>query len=173
MMMIFLSPVVPKSISKRNPDDEALRPFFGWLFASIIQKDFEHTTQYAHIPCGILIKRTFKSPNPALNVTRRNESVACDIVYADTTAVFDGSSSAVIFVGVDTQVTDVYGIKTDKQLVNTLEDNIIHRGAPNKHISDRAQDIISNRIVDILHNLCIGSWQSEPYQQQQDPAERR
>jgi hypothetical protein len=39
-------------------------------------------------------------------------------------------TAAVIFVGVNTQVTDVYGIKTDKQFVNTLEDNIIQRGAP-------------------------------------------
>jgi hypothetical protein len=129
---VFVSPVVPKSISRRNPDYKALRPFFGWLSVSIIRKTFEHTTQYACIPCGTLLQRTFKSPNPALHVTRRNESVACDIVYADTAAVFDGSTSAVIFVGADTQVTDVYIIKTDKQFVNTLEDNIIHRGSPNK-----------------------------------------
>ena len=119
------------------------------------------------------MKRTFKSPNPALNVTRRNEPVACDIVYADTPAVHDGSTAAVIFVGVETQVTDVYGIKTDKQFVNTLEDNIVQRGAPNKLISDRAQVIISNKVVDILRTLCITSWQSEPHQQQQNHAERR
>ena len=165
--------VIPKTISKRPPDYAALRPFFGWLSPKLIQKTFENTTQYARIPCGTMLKRTFKSPNPALNVTRRNEAVACDIVYADTPAIHDGSTSAVIFVGVDTQVTDVYGIKTDKQFVNTLEDNIIQRGAPNKLISDRAQVIISNKIVDILRTLCIGSWQSEPHQQQQNPAERR
>ena len=159
--------VVPKTISKRTPNYAALRPLFGWLSPTIIQKTFENTTQYARIPCGTLLKRTFKSPNPALNVTRRNEPVACDIVYADTPAINDGSTSAVIFVGVDTQVTDVYGIKTDKQFVNTLEDNIIQRGAPNKLISDRAQVLVSNKIVDILCTLCIASWQSESHQQQQ------
>jgi hypothetical protein len=169
-----LDPIaIPKHIHKRSPDYGTLRPFFGWLSPDIIQKTFENTTQYARIPSGTLLKRTFKSPNPALNVTRRNEAVACDIVYADTPAIHDGSTSAVIFVGVETQVTDVYGIKTDKQFVNTLEDNIIQRGAPNKLISDRAQVLISNKVVDILRNLCIGSWQSEPHQQQQNPAERR
>ena len=163
--------IVPKITSNHTPDYASLWPLFGWLSPKIIQKTFENTTQYARIPCGTLLKRTFKSPNPALNVTRRNELVACDIVYADTPAVHDGSTAAVIFVGVDTQVTDVYGIKTDKQFVNTLEDNIIHRGAPNKLISDRAQVFISNKIVDILCTLCIGSWQSEPHQQQQNPAE--
>jgi hypothetical protein len=34
--------------------------------------------------------------------------VACDINYADF------SVAAVLFVGIDSQVTDVYGIKTDK-----------------------------------------------------------
>jgi hypothetical protein len=87
-------------------------------------------------------------------------------VNADTGAVSDGSTSAVIFVGVDTQFTDVYGIKTYKQFVNTLEDNIIHNGAPNKLISDRNQVIISYLIVDILRNLCIVSQQSDPHQQQ-------
>jgi hypothetical protein len=55
----------------------------------------------------------------------------------------------------------------------TLEDNIIDRGAPHKLVSDCAQVIISDKIVDILRTLCIKSWQSEPYQQQQNPAERR
>jgi len=70
-------------------------------------------------------------------------------------------------------VCDIYGIKTDKQFVNTLEDNIHERGAPNKLISDRAQVEISERVQDILRTLFIGSWQSEPHQQHQNPAERR
>jgi hypothetical protein len=65
-----------------------------------------------------------------LNVFRPLEDVACDIVYSDVLAIYDGSTAAVIFVGTNTQVTDVYCIKTDKQFNNTLEDNIIQRGAP-------------------------------------------
>jgi hypothetical protein len=34
-------------------------------------------------------------------------------------------------------------MKTDKKFVNTLEDNIILRGAPLKLISDRGQAIVS------------------------------
>jgi hypothetical protein len=132
-----------------------------------------HTTQYVRLPTGTTLKRAFKSPNPALNVTRRNEPIACDIVYSDTPAIDDGSTTAVIFVDLDTQVTDIYGIKTDKQFINTLEDNITNRGAPHKLISDKAQVNISNKVQDILRTLCITSWQSEPYQQQQNPAERR
>ena len=165
--------MVPKATSKKEPDYAHLRPFFGWLTPDIIKHTFMHTTQYARLPTGTTLKRAFKSPNPALNVTRRQEPVACDIVYAEVPAIDDGSTAAVIFVGTDTQVTDIYGIKTDKQFVNTLEDNITQRGAPHKLISDSAQVIISNKVQDILRTLCIKSWQSEPYQQQQNPAERR
>ena len=165
--------IVPKVVSKKLPDFQKLRPFFGWISPDIIKSTFEHTTQYARLPTGTILKKAFKSPNPALNVHRRNEPVACDIVYSDVPAIHNGSIAAVIFVGLTTQVTDVYGIKRDSQFVNTLEDNIIQRGAPNKLVSDRAKVIISNKIEEILRTLCIPQWQSEPYQQHQNPCERR
>jgi Reverse transcriptase (RNA-dependent DNA polymerase) len=163
----------PRTIAHKPPDYSLLRPFFGWFSTDIIKHTFVHTTQYARLPSGTLLKRSFKSSNPALNVTRRNESVACDIVYSDVPAVDNGATAAVIFTGLETQVTDVYSIKTDKQFVNTLEDNIRYRGAPTKLISDRAQVEISQKVLDILRTLCISDWQSEPHQQQQNPAERR
>ena len=64
-------------------------------------------------------------------------------------------------------------MKTDKQFVNTLEDVIRRRGAPTKLVSDHAQVEISKRVLDLLRSLCIDNWQSEPYQQHQNPAERR
>ncbi len=41
-----------------------------------------------------------------------------------------------------------------------------------KLISDKAQVETSNKVKDIFRNYHIGDWQSEPYQQQQNPAER-
>jgi hypothetical protein len=158
--------------SRRTPFFFQLRRLCGWLYPDLIEKTFMHTSQYARLPTGTTLSRAFKSPNPALNVTRCNEPVACDIVYANVPAIDDGSIAAVIFVGTDTQVTDVCGIKTGKQSVNTLEDNITYCGAPHKLISDSAQVIIGNKVQDILCTLCIPSWQSEPYQQHQNPAER-
>jgi hypothetical protein len=46
-----------------------------------------------------------------LNVARCNEAVARDIVYSDTPAVNDESTTAVMFVGLDLQVTDINGVK--------------------------------------------------------------
>src|SRR5687768_12834278 len=42
-----------------------------------------------------------------------------------------------------------------------------------KLISDSAQVEISNKVQDILRNLMISNWQSEPHQQHQNPAEQR
>jgi hypothetical protein len=65
----------------------------------------------------------------------------------------------------------VYGAKTAKQFINTLEDNITTRGAPHKLLHNSAQVLICNKVQDILRNICIKSWQSDPHHQQQNPAE--
>ena len=52
-------------------------------------------------------------------------------------------------------------------------DNIRSRGAMDKLISDRAQEEVNHRVREILRTLAIGEWQSEPYHEHQNPAERR
>jgi hypothetical protein len=102
---------IPKVTLNHDPDHKQLRPFIGWLDPDIIKKTFEHTTQYARLPAGTTLKKASKSPNPALNVHCCNEAIACDIVYSDVPAIYGGATAAFIFVGVNTQITDVYGIK--------------------------------------------------------------
>ena len=169
----YSQPRPPRITNNKIPNFKDLRPYFGWISEDIIENTFLNTTQLARLPTGTNLQRAYKTPNPALNVSRHNEPVACDIFYADDPAIADGSTTAVIYVGCDTLVTDIQGIKTDSQFVNTLEDNIRKRGAPNMLISDRAQVEISKKVQDILRSLVIKQWQSEPYQQNQNPAERR
>ena len=90
---------------------------------------------------SIILKKHYKSPFPAMNVHRRNKPIATDTVYADTVysdtpATGSGVTSAQLFVGTESLVTDVYGMKMDKQFVNTFEDVIKDRGAPTKLVSD-------------------------------------
>ena len=75
---------------------------------------------------------------------RRHEAVATDTVYSDEPAIDNGCTAAQIFIGRDSMVADAYPLKTEKQFVNTLEDNICKFGAMDKLISDRAQVEISN-----------------------------
>ena len=119
-----------------------------------------------------MIKKTFHSPLPALNVQHRQEAVATDTVYSNVLVIDNGATAAQIFVGCDSLVTDAYPVKTDKQFVNTLEDNIRCRGAMDKLLSDGAKAEISNRVKDILRYYSIDDWQSEPHNQHQNKAER-
>ena len=61
-------------------------------------------------------------------------------------------------------------MKSDKEFVYTLEDNIRKLGAMDKLLSDRAQLEISNKVLDILRNYVIEDWQSEPYHETPKPS---
>ena len=163
----------PRQIDSSAIDFEDLQPKFGWLPIDVIRDTFNATTQFYRTPASTHLKKHFRSPYPACNVHRRQEALATDTVYSDTPAIDDGSKVAQVFVGTKSLVTDVYGMKTTKQFVNTLQDIIRSRGAPTKLISDSAQVEISNKVQDILRYLFIEDWQSEAYHQHQNLAERR
>ena len=106
-----------------------------------------------------------------LSIPRRHEPVVTDTVFSDTPAVDSGVKQAQVLVGRDTLVADAYPMKRGKQFVNTLEDNIRRRRAMDKLLSDSAKTEISNKVMDILRAYHISNWHSEPYHQNQNPAE--
>ena len=80
---------------------------------------------------------------------------SADTVFSDTLAFHDGSTMAQFFVGKDTLVCDPYGIKSQKQFINTLYDNIKTRGAMDTIITDGAEYEISKKVADLLISLFI------------------
>ena len=158
--------------SPQEPDWNALRPFFAWTSPSSIKDTFNVTTRHGTAPhTQDYIKKHFKSRNPVFNIPRRSEAVATDTIFSDTPAVDDGSTMAQFFCGRDTLVCDAYGIKSTKQFINTLSDNIRKRGAMDTLISDGGKYEISKRVTDLLRSLFIQDYQSEPYHQHQNKAE--
>jgi hypothetical protein len=109
-----------------------------------------------------------------MNVKRLNEAVATDTFSCDTAAVGSGAPHmAQFFVGRESLFISIYGMKSGKEFVNTREDEIRKRGAMDKLISGRGSNEISLKVLDVfLRHLCIEDWQSEPYYQQQNFAER-
>ena len=76
-------------------DYNKYRDFFLRIPPNVIKKTFEATTQFAR--AGWItghITNTIKAPFPTMNVVRRNESVATDTMFADTTAVDNCSTCA-------------------------------------------------------------------------------
>jgi hypothetical protein len=58
----------PCKVLEAPRDYDALRPRFAWLPTDIIKKTFKVTTQYARMPLNTVLRKHFKSPNPAVNV---------------------------------------------------------------------------------------------------------
>jgi hypothetical protein len=102
------------------------------------------------MPVGMHLKKQYQSPFPACNVHRRSKPVATNTVYADVLDIEHRVVAAQYFIGTESLVSNVYPLKSDKQFVNTLQDNICRQGAMNKLISDCAQVEISKKVQDIL-----------------------
>ena len=84
-----------------------------------------------------------------------NEPVATDTIFSDTPAINDGSTMAQFFVGKDTLVCDAYWIKSQKQFINTLYNNIKSREAMNTIITDGGKYEVSKKVADHLRSLFI------------------
>ena len=119
------------------------------------------------------LQHHYRSPFPVLNVHRRKEAVATDTIYSDNPAVASGTTHAQFCCGQQSLVCDTFEMKTDKRLVNILEDTIKQRGIMDKLITDIAQVEIIGQVKDIIRAYVIGNWSSEAAQQQQNPAERK
>lgn len=169
-------PAPPKPfVTPKKIDYDTMRPYFLHVDIDKIRMTFDRTTQFAtNVMSGHNIMQTIQSPFPAHNVWRRNEAVASDTIFAAVPAIgTNGQTMAQIFIGRTSLVIDIYGMSTEKQFVNTLEDVIRKRGAMDKLITDSARVEISKRVGEILRALAIDDWQSEPNYQHQNHAERR
>ena len=144
-------PITHAYLHDSNPAEEewkTLRPYFGWQSEQVIKNTYKVTSRFGGtIPQHDYLKKHFKSMNPVFNIPRRNEPVATDTIFSDTPAINDGSTMAQFFVGRDTVVCDAYGIKTQKQFINTLYDNIRFRGAMTTLITDGGRYEISKRLL--------------------------
>ena len=157
-----------------TPDYEKLRPYFHWVNVDTVQKPIAQSIQWGvSIPNTFPMKKHLKSRNPALDIPRRHEPVTTDSIFSDTPAVDSGVKHTQVFVGRDTLVADAYPMKSGKQFVDTLANNIRRRGAMDKLLSASAITEISNKVMDILKAYHISNWHSEPYHQNQNPAEWR
>ena len=126
-------------IKSETPEFAKYRPYFGSVHANTIRDTFKHTTQWGASIGTFPMKKHLKSRNPAFNVPRRHEAVATDTVYSDTPAVDSRVKQAQLIVGKESLVSDIYPMRSGKQFVNTLEDNICGCGAMDKLISDSAK----------------------------------
>ena len=105
------APLKP-TIRRPEPIDyERMRKYFGHVPADIVRQTFKHTAQIGMLPPSTHLRRQFKSPNPSLNLHRRNEADATDQIFAKEPTLDVAETSCHSFVGQDSKITDVYKSK--------------------------------------------------------------
>ena len=91
----------------------------------------------------------FKSQFPALNVKRLREVFATDTFFSGEKAL-GGYTWAQLYVEKSSTFTEIYGMKHEHQMPETLHDFIRQWGAPSRLLSDSAKVKTSKAIKDIL-----------------------
>ena len=106
------APLNPSIRRPKMEDWERIRKYLGNVPADMVRNTSKNTTQIGTLPPSSHLRRQFKSPNPALNIHRRDEADATDQIFAKVPAVDGVETSANIFVGQDSKITDVYKART-------------------------------------------------------------
>jgi hypothetical protein len=106
--------VILIDVAEVKPNFELLCPLICWAPIDTIQSTFDVTIQFAHGSVSNTLKQHCHSRLLVCNVKRCSAPVAIDTVFSDTQALHSGVAAAQIFVGRESLVADVYGLKTDK-----------------------------------------------------------
>jgi len=169
----------PRKLLPQKPNFGALRKFFNWASDTKIEKTLRATTQWFRLDKRLPMRRHVKSRFPAANVKRWNEEVSTDVFFSDTPAHDDGipghggCTMAQLYVGNTSHYKCLYPIKSEKEFPETLRQLITDKGAPISLRSDYAKAQQSSVAKKILRDMIITQSFSEPYNQQQNPAERQ
>jgi hypothetical protein len=134
-----------RTVFKAKPNLEAICPNFGWLPIKCIKKMIQATTQFACTAPCYPFRKHYCTHWPDANVDWWNEDVATDTFFSDTPAHDDGiyghsgCTMAQLYAGKRSSKTVAYGMKSETQMPNTLEDLISKHGALNCLFSDNAK----------------------------------
>ena len=165
----------PFNITPNEENYHELAKFFGGAPLPTLKKTFKATTQLGRLGAvrGMRLYQRRKAPNPALNIPRRNEPVATDMILAGVPAVDDGSTAASLFIGRKSGFCGTESLgASDKRFPTALMNHIRKYGAMDQLISDHAAAQVSTRVEEILGILGIKQFVSEPHNKNQNFAER-
>ena len=94
------------SIFMNTVRHDFMRTLLAWMHFDKVKHTFEATTQYNVIRTSTTLLKHYKPPFPALNVHWRNQPIAKDTVYSDTSAIYNSRTLAQIFVCTESLATD-------------------------------------------------------------------
>src|SRR5687767_11012289 len=95
------------------------------------------------------LRRHVKSRFPHLNVTRIDETVSTDPLFANCRSMYHGYTAAQVFFGTKSHTIFLYGIKSKGEFPRVYRDYIRDHGAPSALRRDKAKEEQSEVIKDI------------------------
>ena len=138
-------------ININPPDYESDRIYFLNVPQDVVRRTRIATTNfYQSVGANGTIRNSYRSRFPAANIERRNEPVATDTVYTDTPAYNGSQTCAQVFVGRRSRYIQIYGMNSDAQFVNTLNDVIRTSGAMDR----LTNDVLKQRLAPRLRMSC-------------------
>ena len=145
---------------------------FGFVDEERVKKTLEKTTQLATNVLRLPLCRHFKSRFPQLNRPRIREEVSSDTLFSSVTGIGE-ETCAQVFVGKKSLKGAVYGMATESQGHEALQNFINDHGAPYHMRTDNAQMETGKKWNEIYRWYNISSSTTEPHHPHQNPAERR
>jgi hypothetical protein len=152
---------------------EKFQPFLGFRPLAVVRKTLKMTTQLGATIDYNNLKAHVKSLLPWANKTRLDETVSTDTIFANTRDV-SGATCAQVFYGLRSHVINVYGMRSESEGPQKLDDFIREEGIPTVMRSDNSRmQRYGKTWTQRLRDLLVHSEFSEPHNQQQNPVELR
>ena len=95
----------------------------GWKPISVCEKTLKVTTQYAKNYLCLPMRDHYKAQFPALNCKHLNKIYATDTFFALSKALC-GYMCAQLYVGKTSMLTEAFGMKSENEMKDTLQDFI-------------------------------------------------
>ena len=148
---------------------QKLAPHFLYRPDRVIRETLRQTTQLAVLIIRQPLRRHIRARFPLLH-NRINEAQATDTYHMPVRSL-EGYICSQVFVGTTSHQKFVYGMRTESEFPNIYRDHLRTRGIPHTLRRDNAKAQDSKEVSQIHRELIIKDEFSEPYNQQQNPAE--
>jgi hypothetical protein len=152
-------------------DWDKLQACFGWKPIDRIKTTLLNTTQLAKNVIRLPMRQHFKTRYYDLNVRRLQEVYATDTLFSSEKSI-EGYNCAQLYAGKSSRLLALYGMRSENQMPETLEDFVREVGAPKGLLSDNAKSETSKEVKRIQRKYTIQDSQTEPHHPNQNYAER-
>ena len=165
--------VFNKTLKQKLPDYEQFRSKLGWIPLETVKATFAATTQLAmNVPLCFPLCQHVRSCFPQLNWHRLAETFATDTMFSSV-ASLGGSTCVQLYCGQKSFFTAAYGMKTESEGPESLEDFVREVGAPHCIHNDNSKMQTGVEWNKILCKYNIAAENTEPDHPEQNPAEHR